>query len=67
MNKKAILFSAEHYNESHLFYDKDLNLPVSKHDVFAMNKRLKQIGFEVTICENSTKSEFFEKFRFCFF
>lgn len=63
MNKKAILFSAEHYYESHLFYDKDLNLPVSKHDVFAMNKRLKQIGFEVTICENSTKSEFFEKLQ----
>lgn len=61
MNKKAILFSAEHYNESCMFYDKELDLPVVKHDVIAMNKRLKQIGFNVTLCENSIKSEYFDK------
>ena len=39
------------------------NLPVSKHDVFAMNKELKQIGFEVTVCENSIKSEFLKNYK----
>ena len=56
MQKKAFLFSAGEYLPSR--YLKIDDLSGVKHDVSAMEKRLMQIGFNVTKYENLSKKDY---------
>ena len=56
MQKKAILFSAETYDLSK--YAKVPNLPGCSYDIFAMQKRLKQMDFDVHSYRNAKKKDF---------
>ena len=57
MQKRAFLFSAETYQASKSLIVKDL--PGCEYDIFAMQKRLLQIGFDVKSVRNATKDDYF--------
>ena len=58
MQRKAVLFSAGEYNNSKSFPKSQCDLVGVKYDVLAIEKRLKQIGFEVIKKENACKGEY---------
>lgn len=63
MKKQAILFSAGEYEKSaKLSFN---NLPGVKYDIYAFEKRLAQIGFNVIKKENVKRDEYFSALK-CF-
>ena len=65
MRKNAILFSAGEYQDSKAFPKPTCDLPGVRFDILAMEKRLKQIGFNVTKKENINKSEYMPVLQQC--
>lgn len=63
MQKKAVLFSAGEYLNSNRYNKADLDLSGVKYDIAAIEKRLKQIGFDVTKKENANKADYFDILR----
>lgn len=58
MRKDAFLFSAGEYQNSKIFPKPKLDLTGVKLDILAIEKRLKQIGFETIKAENAIKSDY---------
>lgn len=58
MQKKAVIFSAGEYPDSRNYPKPQLDLPGVKYDILAIEKRLIQIGFNVTKRENVGKAEY---------
>lgn len=58
MNKRAIIFSASEYLDSLSYPKPKLDLQGVSYDVLAIEKRLNQIGFNVTKKENAYKSDY---------
>lgn len=65
MKKNAVLFSAGEYLSSKTFPKPICDLTGVKYDVLAIEKRLKQIGFDVIKKENVYKSEYFPTLQQC--
>lgn len=65
MRKNAILFSAGEYQNSKAFPKPSCDLSGVKFDILAMEKRLKQIGFDVIKKENVNKSEYIPVLQQC--
>lgn len=65
MRKSAVLFSAGEYQNSKTFPKPTCDLSGVKFDVLAIEKRLKQIGFDVTKKENANKSEYIPALQQC--
>lgn len=65
MRKNAILFSAGEYQNSKTFPKPTCDLSGVKVDILAIEKRLKQIGFDVTKKENINKSEYIPALQQC--
>ncbi len=58
MKKSAVLFSAGEYLDSKTFPKPSCDLSGVKYDMVSIEKRLKQIGFDVIKKENINKSEY---------
>lgn len=58
MQKKAVLFSAGEYLNSHTYPKPTLDLSGVKYDILAIEKRLNQIGFSVEKKENTYRDEY---------
>lgn len=58
MRKNAFLFSAGEYQNSKKFPKPKLDLTGVQFDILAIEKRLKQIGFETIKAENANKSDY---------
>lgn len=58
MQKKAFLFSAGDYMDSNAYPKPTLDLNGVKYDILAIEKRLKQIGFDIIKKENLCKNEY---------
>ena len=65
MRKNAVLFSAGEYQNSKTFPKPTCDLSGVKFDVLAIEKRLKQIGFDVIKKENAKKSEYIPALQQC--
>lgn len=65
MKKNAVLFSAGEYLDSKIFPKPSCDLSGVKHDIAAIEKRLRQIGFEVTKKENAHKAEYIPALKQC--
>ncbi len=65
MRKRAILFSAGEYLDSKTFPKPSCDLTGAKYDIIAIEKRLKQIGFDVIKKENVNKSEYIPALQQC--
>lgn len=65
MRKNAVLFSAGEYQNSKTFPKPTCDLSGVKFDVLAIEKRLKQIGFDVIKKENANKSEYIPALQQC--
>lgn len=65
MKKSAVLFSAGEYLDSKIFPKPSCDLSGVKYDIVAIEKRLKQIGFNVIKKENINKSEYIPTLRQC--
>lgn len=65
MRKDAILFSAGEYLNSRTFPKPSCDLSGVEFDILAIEKRLKQIGFDVTKKENVNKSEYIPALQQC--
>lgn len=59
MKKKAIIFSAAEYIDSKTYPKPTIDLPGVYHDVVAIEKRFKQIGFDTIKNENALKDDYF--------
>jgi len=58
MKKQAVLFSAGEYLDSKEYPKPSLDLTGVKYDTVAIEKRLKQIGFDIIKKENVSKAEY---------
>lgn len=65
MRKNAVLFSASEYQNSKTFPKPSCDLSGVKFDILAMEKRLKQIGFDVIKKDNASKSEYIPALQQC--
>ena len=65
MQKKAVLFSAGEYLDSKVYPKPNCDLSGVKYDIVAIEKRLKQIGFDVTKKENANKAEYAPALQQC--
>lgn len=65
MKKNAVLFSAGEYLNSRTFPKPSCDLSSVKYDILAIEKRLKQIGFNVIKKENANKSEYLPALQQC--
>lgn len=65
MKKTAVIFSAGEYFDSPTFPKPSIDLLGVKYDVVAMQKRLTQIGFDITIKENAMQNEYIPLLRQC--
>ncbi len=59
MKKTAIIFSAAEYINSKAYPKPTIDLPGVYHDVVAIEKRFKQIGFDTIKKENALKEDYF--------
>lgn len=65
MKKNAILFSAGEYLDSKTYPKPSIDLSGVKYDIIALEKRLKQIGFNVVKKENVEKAEYIPTLQQC--